>query len=68
MGFLSLPRREGGDIRLTIDSAVDTEKLLMQLLRDGITIHIGAMHGSQVTVGIEAPKQIHIARGELLEE
>ncbi|MEE1895092.1 hypothetical protein V0R51_19435 [Pseudomonas otitidis] len=41
MGFLTLSRREGEMIRLTIDPGVDTEKLLKQLLRDGITVHIG---------------------------
>lgn len=44
MGFLTVTRREGETIRLTIDPGVDTEKLLALLLRDGITIH---MHRGQ---------------------
>ena len=55
MGFLTVTRREGESIRLTIDPGVDTEKLLALLLRDGITIH---MHRGQrdghIRVGIEA--------------
>ena len=44
MGFLTVTRREGESIRLTIDPGVDTDKLLTLLLRDGITIH---MHRGQ---------------------
>ncbi|TLX53816.1 hypothetical protein DN824_21620 [Stutzerimonas nosocomialis] len=66
MGYLTLTRREGEDIRLTIDPCVDTEKLLAELLRDGITIHIGEFDGRQVAVSIEAPKSINIVRDELL--
>lgn len=67
MGFLTLTRREGEQIRLTIDPGVDTEKLLQQLLRDGITIYLGAaVHCGEIRIGIEAPKQINIHRKELL--
>lgn len=59
MGFLTLSRREGEMIRLTIDPGVDTEKFLKQLLRDRITVHIGAIkrHG-RARISIEAPKQM----------
>lgn len=43
MGYLTVTRREGEMIRLTIDPGIDTEKLLKQLLRDGITVHVGAI-------------------------
>ncbi|HCF3017766.1 TPA: carbon storage regulator [Pseudomonas aeruginosa] len=68
MGFLTLSRREGEMIRLTIDPGVDTEKLLKQLLRDGITVHIGAIkrHG-RARISIEAPKQMAILRDELVD-
>lgn len=65
MGYLTLSRREGEQIRLTIDPGVDTEKLLLRLLRDGITIYIGEMHGGQVGIGVEAPRQVTVLRGEL---
>lgn len=65
MGYLTLSRREGEQIRLTIDPGVDTEKLLQHLLRDGITIHIGEMHGGHVRVGVEAPKQVIVMREEI---
>lgn len=68
MGFLTLSRREGEMIRLTIDPGVDTEKLLKQLLRDGITVHIGAIQGhGRARISIEAPKQMAILRDELID-
>lgn len=65
MGYLTLSRREGETIRLTIDPGVDVEALAKQLLRDGITIYIGEMHGGQVKVGVEAPKLVMVMREEL---
>lgn len=65
MGYLTLSRREGEQIRLTIDAGVDADKLLKQLLRDGITIYIGEMHDGQVKVGVEAPSQLIIMREEI---
>ncbi len=68
MGYLTVSRREGEKIRLTIDPGVDTEKLLKELLRDGITVHVGAFHGQgQVRISIEAPKQVLIMRDELID-
>lgn len=69
MGFLTVTRREGEKIRLTIDPGVDTEKLLRDLLQDGITLHLGATerHG-QIRIGIEAPRQIKIMREELIND
>ena len=68
MGYLTVTRRAGEMIRLTIDPGVDTEKLLKELLRDGITMHIGEIQGqSQVRIGIEAPKQILILHDELID-
>lgn len=69
MGFLTVTRREGETIRLTIDPGVDTEKLLALLLRDGITIHMyRGQRDGHIRVGIEAPKQIQISRAELVED
>lgn len=68
MGFLTVTRREGEQIRLTIDPGVDTERLLQQLLREGITVHIGELSGRQVKVAIEAPKEVLILRDELVAE
>ncbi len=68
MGYLTVTRREGGMIRLTIDPGVDTEKLFKELLRDGITVHVGELQGqSQARIGVEAPKQILIHRDELID-
>lgn len=69
MGYLSLTRREGESIRLTIDPGVDTEKLLRLLLRDGITVHVHrGQRDGHIRVGIEAPQQIQISRDELVED
>ena len=65
MGYLSLSRLEGEEIRLTIDPGVDTEALLRNLLRDGITVHVREVQRGKVSVCIEAPKQVHILRTEL---
>lgn len=69
MGYLCLTRRDGENIRLTIDPGVDLAKLLHLhlLLRDGITIRIDTLGQGAVRVGIEVPKQIGIYREELLE-
>lgn len=67
MGYLSLTRFEGEEIRLTIDPAVDTEALLRSLLRDGITVRVREVQRGRVRVCVEAPKQVGIYRSELLE-
>lgn len=66
MGYLTVTRREGQHIRLTIDPGVDTEKLLQHLLRDGITVHVGEFKGKKVSISIEAPAEIGIIRSELV--
>lgn len=68
MGFLTVTRREGEQIRLMIDPGIDTEQLLRHLLRDGITVHIGAMSRGQVRVSIEAPKEVLLLRNELIKQ
>ncbi len=65
MGYLTLTRREGDQIRLTIDPGVDTEKLLRHLLRDGITIYVGEIEGGRARISIEAPRELQVMREEL---
>jgi sRNA-binding carbon storage regulator CsrA len=67
MGYLMLSRKEGEEIRLTIDPGVDTDKLLQHLLRDGITVHVGALNGGKVRIGIEAPPEVLVLRNELID-
>ena len=50
MGYLCLTRRDGENIRLTIDPSVDLAKLLHLLLRDGITIRIDTLGQGAVRV------------------
>jgi hypothetical protein len=68
MGYLTLTRHEGDLIRLSIDPGVDTHALLQHLLRDGITIHVGALSGGQVRIGIDAPKEMLVLRDELADQ
>lgn len=65
MGYLTLTRREGEQIRMTIDPGVDTQALLQHLLRDGITLHLGEVRGGNVRIGIDAPREILVLRDEL---
>lgn len=65
MGYLTLSRRSGEMIRLTIDPAVDTEALLKHLLRDGSTLHVGEAQGGKVRIGVDAPREMLILRDEL---
>ena len=66
MGYLVLSRKEGEQIRLTIDPEADTDKLLRRLLIDGITIGINELSGRNARVSIEAPPQVVILRTELI--
>lgn len=65
MGYLVLTRKEGEQLRHTIDPGVDAEKFLQHLLRDGITIHVGEITNRHVRVGIEAPSEVLVLREEL---
>jgi len=40
----------------------------MAPLFDGITVRVGQIGGSQVEIGIEAPRDLQILRGELKEQ
>ncbi|VXC18950.1 Carbon storage regulator, CsrA [Pseudomonas sp. 8AS] len=64
MGNLCLTRRAGEQIRLTIDPAVDTDKLL----RDGITVQMLEVDHGKVRLAIEAPNQVKILRAELVND
>ena len=68
MGNLYLTRRAGEQIRLTIDPAVDTDKLLRLLLRDGITVQMLEVDHGKVRLAIEAPNQVKILRAELVDD
>jgi sRNA-binding carbon storage regulator CsrA len=65
MGYLVLTRHEGDQIKLSIDPGVDTGALLKHLLRDGITIHVGELHGGKVKIGVDAPREVLVLRDEL---
>lgn len=66
MGYLVLSRKEGEEIRLTIDPKADTDKLLHHLLNGGITIRINELTGKQTRIGIDAPAEMLVLRGELV--
>jgi len=68
MGYLSLNRRDGQQIRLIVEPGIDTDTLLQELLRNGITIQINTTSNpNQIRVSIDAPRQISILRGELVQ-
>lgn len=68
MGYLSVNRRDGEQIRLIIEPGIDTDTLLQALLRNGITIQINTTSNpNQIRVSIDAPRQISILRGELVQ-
>ncbi|MNZ24531.1 carbon storage regulator [compost metagenome] len=67
MGYLVLTRHQGDQIRLTIDPGVDTEKLLKNLLRDGITLHVAEIEGARVRIAVEAPREVRVLRDELVD-
>lgn len=60
MGYLVLSRKEGEQIRLTIDPGVDAEELLRHLLINGITIGINELSGRQARISIVAPAEVVI--------
>ena len=68
MGYLVLSRKEGEEIRLSIQPGADTEKLLNHLLTDGITIRVSDLTSSQVRIGIDATREVLVLRGELEEK
>lgn len=68
MGYLVLSRKESEDIQLDIDPGVDTEKLLRNLLRGGLTIRVNSVSGAIVRIGIEAPLEVLVLRSELAEQ
>ncbi|MCY1347528.1 hypothetical protein D9M68_374040 [compost metagenome] len=68
MGYLSLNRRDGEQVRLIIEPGINTDILLEELQRNGITIRINTTSNpNQIRVSIEAPRQISILRGELVQ-
>jgi sRNA-binding carbon storage regulator CsrA len=66
MGYLVLTRKENEQIRLTINPGVDTNQLLLHLLRDGITINVGEIQNKRIRIGIEAPNEVLVMRDELV--
>ena len=66
MGYLVLTRKEGEQIRLTIDPGVNTDKLLRRLLIHGITTGINELSGGKARSSIEAPPEVVILRTQLI--
>lgn len=67
-GQLILTRRDGERIHLSIDPGADIEQLVQQLQSGGITIQINTgISSGQVRIGIDAPRDISILRGELID-
>ena len=68
MGYLVLQRKQGETIHLQIAPGTDALELAKKLEKGGITLFFNSMDGSKVRIGIEAPNELNILRGELLKE
>ncbi len=66
MGYLVLTRREGEQLRLSIQPDADPQEVLKQLCTDGILLDVVEIKKSQVRMGISAPTDVLIMRSELL--
>lgn len=66
-GKLVLCRRAGEKVILTIDPDADPQEALRWLLEEGIEISVaGFTHGGKtVRLGIRAPREVLVLRGEL---
>lgn len=65
MGYLVLTRREGEHLTLRAEPGTDPDDLLAELLVHGITVKITNIDGGRVSVGIDAPAEVDIVRGEI---
>ena len=68
MSYLVLTRKEGDKVKLRAEPGTDAQDLLAQLLLDGITLTVKHIEGNRVQIGIEAPEDLRIMRGELEEQ
>lgn len=59
-----MSRKEGENIHLSIDPDADPVAVL-ERLHSGIYIDVTRITGSQVRLGIEAPPEVLVVRGEL---
>lgn len=66
MGKLTLARREGAKIYLSIDPEADPQDALRKILEEGITLCMLDICGKQATLTITAPEEILILREELV--
>ncbi|HCJ27908.1 MAG TPA: carbon storage regulator [Pseudomonas sp.] len=67
MSYLVLTRKAGEKITLRAQPGTDPEDLLAQLMLDGITVTVQGIKGSRAHIGVEAPLDLQILRGELEE-
>ncbi len=67
MSHLALTRRIGSFVNLRLDAHADPERLLKQLATEGLNVYVVDIRLGKVRLSFEAPKDIHIVRGELLE-
>jgi len=66
MGNLTIARKEGQRIFLSIDPNADPALTLKRLQEEGIAVCFSNLRGSQAMLTITAPREIRILREELV--
>ncbi len=66
--MLTLSRQEGESLFIDLEDSVDPNTTVGELFADGpIEILVSQIKRGSVKIGIEAPGEINIVRGELIE-
>lgn len=68
MGYLTLSRRPGEKLRLTVAPGANLDDLVRHLTTDGVTIMYGEVSGGRVRLAIQAPAELKVLRAELVED
>ena len=66
--MLTLTRKENESLFIEPFEDIDPSMTVAELFADGgIEIYLDKVQGRKIRIGIEAPKELNIARGELKE-
>ncbi len=66
--MLTLSRQEGESLFIDLEDSVDPNMTVGELFADGpIEILVSTIKRGSVKIGIDAPKELNVARNELIE-